>query len=149
MNQNKPYNPPNQGPDVARAIVDKIGKLDNLAALKGQELVDYANDLGKFLKERELKTSQIRKFLDAVKRLKYLERNDRGFDFRNEAMMIKPKLAYASGRQENPKKPNPVRPLMDVMNICIDKIRGREDFEKFGQFVEAIVAYHKYYGGNE
>lgn len=136
-----------QGPEVVQKIVGMINKLDTLASFKGEDLVNTADKFGKHLKDKGLKTSQIRKFLDAVKKMKYQETASSGFDFRNEAMLIKPKLAYASGRQDP--KSDAVKPLMEVMNSCIDKINGKEDFDKFYKFVEAIVAYHKYYGGKE
>jgi len=140
------YNYQKTDPAVAQ-IIGTIDKLDTLVFFEGETLVDCADKLGKFLYDNGLKTSQIRKFLDAVKKMKYQENASGKFNYRNEAMMIKPKLAYASGRQDQ--KKNSVKPLMEVMNICIDKIKAKEDFDKFYKFVEAIVAYHKFYGGKE
>lgn len=148
MNDNKQFKSySHQKEDVSRRIADEIKNLPSLKAFYGEPLVKAANELGNYLKNMKLKTSQIRKFLDAVKKLKYQSYSSKNFNFRDEAMMIKPKLAYASGRQDP--KYDAVRPLMTVMNVCIDKIQEPEDFENFFRFVEAIVAYHKFYGGKE
>ena len=56
-------------------------------------------------------------------------------------------LAYAAARQRRQ-----VQPLADVLSLAIDRIRpgeaGREDFEKFLRFVEGVIAYHRFYGGD-
>ena len=57
--------------------------------------------------------------------------------------MLKPKLAYAAGRQDE------VKPLMTVLDPCMDRVRSRDDFDRFAKFVESIVAYHKYHGGRD
>jgi len=129
---------------VADEIKEKIeAKKDTLSkSLTADELVEYAEKMGKYLRAMYLKTSQIRKILDAVNKIKattdYQKFN------REELVLLKPKLAYAAGKQEQQ-----VKPLMNVLLPCIDKVKTYPDFKKFAQFLEAIIAYHKYYGGKE
>ena len=52
-------------------------------------------------------------------------------------------LAYQAGRERA------VKPLYEELVIEIDKIgESKKKFVEFARYVEAIVAYHKYYGGN-
>jgi CRISPR-associated protein Csm2 len=102
--------------------------------------------MGDFLANRiRLKTSQIRKFLDAVNAIKSKSAQQTTDDafFRSECMLLKPKLAYAAGRQDE------VKPLMSVLVPCIDRVHGRADFSNFYRFVEAIMAYHRFHGGRD
>ncbi len=141
MNQPQ-YQKQNQGQqeDITPKIAEEIRKISTLKDFYGETLVKNAETLGKFFAEKKLTTNQIRKFLDAVNRLK-LRKQKEPLNFRDEAMMIKPQLAYAAERQKV------VKPFMRVINACIDKVQDEKDLEIFVKFVEAIVAYHKYYGG--
>ncbi|HOT98543.1 MAG TPA: type III-A CRISPR-associated protein Csm2 [bacterium] len=139
------YQERNSGPSpVVEEILKIVKKNSAMSAFKGEDLVNCAEKFAKYLaKDVRLKTSQIRKFLDAVKKVQYQGLSTGEYDFRTEAMMMKPKLAYAAGRSME------VKPFMEVITLCIDRVRTREDFEQFAKFIEAIVAYHKYFGGRE
>ena len=68
--------------------------------------------------------------------------------FRSEAipriLMLKPQLAYAKKRQ-----PREVTPLFEVINPLLDLIKDVADYESLCDFVQAVVAYHKYCGGRD
>jgi len=136
-------------PEVVKAAIQIIKTKEKLRDFKGEEMVSIANEFGKHLKDKGLTTSQIRKFLDAVITLKGSSSIGKDFDYRTETMMIKPKLAYAVGKDRNKGDRNAVKPLMEIMEPCIDRIYAKEDFVQFAKFVEAIVAYHKYHGGRD
>lgn len=129
--------------DIVDEIVKTIdGLKDGLKAYPIRELVKHAADFGPYLKQQRLETNQIRKFLDAINRLK-AELADTG-DFskiETEVVLLKPKLAYAAARQRAAK------PLGDVMSAAIDKVHSKEDFERLVQLIESIIAYHKAEGG--
>ncbi len=147
--------------EIVQEIVNKIKQYDNLHSVKAEDTVNGADKLGEVLaqrpgedKENQLTKTQIRKFLDAVIRIKNLHKDN--VDYRAQAMLIKPKLAYIVGKTKKSKRIkgetiiiNPVGPLMEVLEPCINRIYNKEDFERFADFVEAIVAYHKYYGGKD
>lgn len=134
-----------EGQSTADQVVKELTALKTLSALEADKLVDLAEKMGDFLANRiRLKTSQIRKFLDAVNEIKskgILEED--GKFFRSSCMLLKPKLAYAAGRQDE------VRPLMAVLAPCIDRVHNKEDFTRFYRFVESIIAYHRYHGGRD
>lgn len=135
-----------EGPSVANNIAQAIKGLNGLSEkdFDTEDLVKWAAEMGGSLANR-LRTSQIRKFLDAVNeiRSKGVQKPDNDPFFRSQCMLLKPKLAYAAGRQDA------VKPLMAVLTPCIDKVRNKADFTRFYRFVEAIVAYHRYHGGRD
>lgn len=98
-----------------------------------------------FVKRKALSTSQLRKFFGELKRLETdFERKS------TEIVMLKPMLAYAVGRDKGETK---ISDFNEVLVRAIDSIRNSEnrpleaDFKRFVKLFEAIVAYHKFYGG--
>lgn len=111
-----------------------------------EALNKYADDLGKRFKKpiyagdkkigKELSSSQIRKVLDEIQRMVNPSLND--------LKLIQPKLAYAAGRHGGR-----VKELYQIVEKAINLITesSKEQFKNFKNFFEAIVAYHRYYGG--
>jgi len=132
-----------RGPSVADEVAGKLEKLNSMRELPAEDLVEYADKVGSFLaRDARLKTSQIRKFLDAVNQIKSRSFTEE-FDFEREVIFLRPKLAWAAGRQDQ------VKPLMRVLDPCMRRVKDGEDFTNFARFVEAIVAYHRFYGGKD
>ena len=122
-------------------------------------LMKLVEDFGKYLASRNvgLKTSQIRKFFDALKGiqkgLKGMEKelrnkgnNIKDLDLKAQQSIyrLKPALAYATGRHRKQ-----LADFSDVVNIAIEKVKSKKDFDYLVEFVEYIVAFHKYYGGGD
>ena len=70
-----------------------------------------------------------------------------------EIKFLKVKLAYQIGRADAGRnKPNPVRDFADKSGLIteIDKIgNSLGKYENFARYVEALVAFHKFYGGKD
>ena len=62
--------------------------------------------------------------------------------------MLKPKLAYTVGRQKR-EVFTALQSLMQVLDPAIDATKDLESFKKLVLLIEAIVAYHRYYGGRD
>lgn len=124
-------------------IIKTIKNLpDGLKTYPIRDLVKHAEEFGPYLKKQGLETNQVRKFLDAVNRLKAdLAETGEFAKVETEVVLLKPKLAYAAARQRAAK------PLNEVMSAAIDKVHSKEDFERLVQLVESIIAYHKAEGG--
>lgn len=129
--------------DTAKKMVQKIHELkrDGLKAYPVRDLVQDAEDFGQELVSQGLKTNQIRKFLDAVNQLKAKLIDTSFADIKDEAILLKPKLAYAAARQ------NAIKPLNQVISEAIDIVEDEKDFSRLVQLVESIIAYHKAFGG--
>lgn len=151
--KNNQPNRSNQSTNITNQIIEKISSLDNLQEYGIRTLVKHAQDFGPFLRNRRLETNQIRKFLDAINRLKaQLSQGDSEDDgakddkalfkeIETDIVLLKPKLAYAAARQDA------ARPLSQVMSAAIDKVHDLKDFERLVQLIESIIAYHKAEGG--
>jgi len=102
----------------------------------------FANDSG----GKKVSTSQLRKFFGEIKRIQA--------DFENGKMdliLLDPKIAYAVGRAKKEAGRNPVK-IEDFYNQISPLIslieHDQKKFKRFVQLCEAIVAYHKQFGGD-
>ena len=91
---------------------------------------------GKRKEKTKLTTNQLRKFFGEVKRQQLQGYNESSF------VMLKPKLAYAVGRDKENTK---IKDFYEVMSKLIDLVDNEEQFKNFIKVFEAIVAYHKKY----
>lgn len=151
--QNRQRNDKDSTDIVDRIIKTLTGLEDNLHSYNIRELVEHASEFGPFLRNQRLETNQIRKFLDAINRVKAEligdesagstgQQPSKSFsEIEADIVLLKPKLAYAAARQRAAK------PLSQVMSAAIDKVYSLEDFERLVQFIESIIAYHKAAGG--
>lgn len=131
-------------PTVISDVASRLRSLPNMGSLTADVLVKDAEEVGNCLaKEIGLKTSQIRKFLDAVNRIKAESEGRKDYDYQTQVVLLKPKIAYAAGRHKE------VKFLMTVLDPCMSKVNNGSDFQQFFRFVEAIVAYHRYHGGRD
>lgn len=143
----------NQSQGISQEIINEISRHPYLRDYDIRSLVKHAEKFGPFLRNRRLETNQIRKFLDAINRLKaQLNQGDTGEDapkdsaalfaeIETDIVLLKPKLAYSAARQESAK------PLSEVMSVAIDRVHSLKDFERLVQLIESIIAYHKAEGG--
>jgi CRISPR-associated protein Csm2 len=141
--QSIPQTHVNKTQNIVEEIVKTINNLpDGLKTYPIRDLVKHAEEFGPYLKQQRLETNQVRKFLDAVNRLKAdLAETGEFAKVETEVVLLKPKLAYAAARQRAAK------PLGEVMSAAIDKVYSKEDFERLVQLLESIIAYHKAEGG--
>jgi len=146
---------------ITKQMIDEINGLNNLEDYGIRTLVGHAEAFGPFLRNRRLETNQIRKFLDAINRLKaQLAGDPRALEeealseeektrrdaelfakIESDIILLKPKLAYAAARQDA------AEPLSDVMSAAINKTYTLKDFERLVQMIESVIAYHKAAGG--
>lgn len=133
--------------EISQAIVDRIKKFKNFHEYGIRDLVLDADKLGQDLKIGKLETNQVRKFLDAINRIKAnlidetADSQGRFQKIEVDIVLLKPKLAYAAARQKSAK------PLQEVLDVAIDRVHSILDFDRLVQFVESIIAYHKAAGG--
>lgn len=114
------------------------GRLRKVLSGDAKELNEYADELARsYLRGRretdKLSTSQIRSVLDEIQRM-------REFD-ENRLHLLRPKLAYAAGRHGGR-----VREFQELLDKTIH-MTSKDNYRNFKDFVEAIVAYHRYRGG--
>ena len=106
-----------------------------------EKTVRFAEDLGRYLATddsrngglRAMTTSQLRRFYGEVKRQQANGYNTSDF------VLLKPKLAYAVGRDKGTK----IVDFYEVMTEAMSHVSNEQEFERFVKVFEAIVAFHK------
>ncbi len=120
--------------DIVEAVK---GDLRDILAGDSQKLVEDAKKLGEYLASKRgrvkaMTTSQIRNIFSEVKAMRKFNKY--------EMDLLRPKLAYTARHEE----------VIDLEKVLDDAIRevGNDEkkFERFKDFFEAVVAYHRRYG---
>lgn len=157
-----------------KMVQEKKDILQTIRSLTGglrsypiRELVKQAEEFGKYLRSQNVKTNQIRKFLDAINRVKFdlseLDSSSDNFQqkltaIETEIVMLKPKLAYGASRASKKPEEEALKKMGNVLSLAIDKIQTdiktepdfqnfQLDFERLVNLIESIIAYHKEQGG--
>lgn len=113
-----------------------------------QEAIKYAEDFGREL-ARTLSTSQIRNVFGEVRRI---QMKGQDATFESELILLKPKLAYARARKGTTGNEG-AKDIEKVLGAAIDAVFAGDPkskyqrFENFANFFEAILAYHRSFGG--
>lgn len=113
-------------------------------------LVTKAEEFGKRLKEKNVKRSQFRRVFTHIKKIqtnvesKKLDKttNIPG-EILKEILLLKPKMAYTAGRHTN------ITDFYDVVVKFVNAMKTVTEFNRFYDFVEATLAYHRYHGGRD
>ena len=120
----------------------------DLNAISPEELNRRGEALGKEL-AREITTNQLRNIYGAVQHIRVRASRPQPDteDINRRLIFLKPKLAYASGRQKK------LISLRNVLVQAIDSVVQSENpesaRENFFILMESVVAYHRFYGGKE
>ncbi len=117
-------------------------------------IVDEAKKQAQTFKNDKLKTNQIRNFYSAIAqiRIKFQEKKSKnlegrtGYDaVKTDLIMLKPKLAYAAGRQAAVKA-NFYGFMTDAIKAVEDSKDMDKAMAKYFSLIESVVGYHKYFG---
>lgn len=147
--------------DILERIIGDSPKEESLEKLLDPEkLVICSYSLGKILSSFRvgLKTAQVRRFYEAILGLNTAMKSwsrdkktkaENEFEYfqktiKPQVMMLKPQLANAQARQSRE-----FTPLFTVLNPCINRVNSTRDLARLAQFMESIVAYHKFHGGRD
>lgn len=123
--------------------------MTNIANMSAEEIVRQAESIAQQLAQKDkVKTGQIRNFYSGITRMRTEYTAGDKSKINRQLVMLKPKLAYAAGRQLAVKAtfyPRMCEAVDGVLNAPeADKSQA---YDNFFMFVESIVAYHKFYGG--
>ena len=120
----------------------------DLNTISPEELNRRGEALGKEL-ARDITTNQLRNIYGAVQHIRVRASRPQPDteDINRRLIFLKPKLAYASGRQKK------LISLRNVLVQAIDSVVQSENpesaRENFFILMESVVAYHRFYGGKE
>ena len=105
-------------------------------------LVEYAESAGKYMANNGLTNSKIRSIYCEIKRIQMgmFEKEKSSF------YLLKPKVAYALGRDD---KNEGLKLFKKVFDVASEYVDDQTSYQNFCNFIEAILAYHKAYGGKD
>ena len=139
---------PEQLPTNINDVKTKIQGLESFSKLSSEY---YAVENGaayivaKDIKDKEMKTTQLRKFFGHIKKLDAETKGRKmedDFDATKLHLLI-PELAYALGR----KLISDNFYVLMKDSLSVRKIKKIGDFKNFVKFLSAVLAYHKMIGG--
>lgn len=111
--------------------------IKSLIASDSKLMVQVAEAFGRHI-ARDVSSSHIRNIYGTVKQMEMS-----GFNY-HELILLKPKIAYAAKRDGH----RAAEELRDLLTAAIDAVgEAATRFQRFADFFEAILAYHKAYGG--
>jgi CRISPR-associated protein Csm2 len=126
--------------------------LNNLGSLEPEVINNIAEEAGRAFKD-SVKMNQIRNIYSQITKIRldykqhYGKKEDKEKTIKRSLVMLKPKLAYAAGRKKE------LKDFQRFFDKAIDEVVNSDDFEgalqNFFFLAEAVVAYHKYYGGKD
>lgn len=102
----------------------------------------YAEKMGKFMAEKKLTNSKIRSIYGEMKRIQMGQFDKEKASF----YLLRPKVAYALGRDKTNTGLCAFKLLFDR---CSDMVADSKTFLNFALMFEAVLAYHKSYGGKD
>lgn len=100
-------------------------KIDEIFAKTEEFVKDYGKDVT---------THQLRNIFQEIKKAKDLA----------SLKLIRPNLAYIAGRLDN--KAKNAKSFVAFIDSLIKEVKDDSQLENFKDFMEAVVAYHKFYG---
>ena len=143
-NYNQKGNRNNKLTDIIDTIKNDVKMLKDIPPRKYANVGGYADEIAKHFSSgyNQLKTNQLRKLFGAIREIELKET----WQLREpEFYLLKPKIAASVGRELIPKD------FYKLIIVCMEKVdEGSEEdkmenFKTLVNFLEAIVAYRKYY----
>lgn len=129
-------------PEEIDTVIKSINNVEKLKEITPKEYADENGFADKIAKNSKLDTTQLRKFFGAIREM---EKEENWENMETDFYLLKPKLAYAAGRGLIKK------PFYQFMMACMAKVdvgseeEKMENFKVMVNFLESVVAYHKFY----
>ncbi|MFN3346326.1 MAG: type III-A CRISPR-associated protein Csm2, partial [Candidatus Bipolaricaulaceae bacterium] len=127
------------------AVPTIIGEQDPVKS--AEVLVQQAEALAKKLAREGLKMAQVRDVFDELRQIESLWTRNPQSALRR-LLLLRPKLRYRTARVKE------LQSLAEVLEHAVEEVMRaetnevkRERFRRLMEFAEAVVAYHKAYGG--
>jgi CRISPR-associated protein Csm2 len=116
----------------------------------GLFLCDKKNAEERFPGFKAVTTSQMRNIFSEVKRIEVKVINEEQYEKnRSHILLLRPKIAYNTARVLASKRDSKMIDLREVLEKGLLAIKDYQQFKRFSQFFEGIIAYHKVYGGKD
>lgn len=157
MGQRRPHSPQHSNATPKPPDPDLQAIIRGTDVESARLLVETAQQWGAYLASERLTSAQIRGIFGQVRQIEMGWPSDvsepgQASEFarmaERELILLKPKLAYQAQRDAEKNRNAPVRQLEQILSPAIDLVQGdRDNFQRFVDFFEAILAYHRSAGG--
>lgn len=116
------------------------------------EMIDYADKVGKFTaiyfdngkKNPRLNTTKIRNLYGEIKRIQ----SKHNFESEKYSFyLLKARFAYVIGRESKQEIKEALNVLFNIYKCSEDYVIDNQTFDNYCNLMEAIIAFHRYYGG--
>lgn len=107
----------------------------------------FAEKFGEYLSKNELSTSQLRNIFGELKNIQMRLLKSKYEEEENRIVLLKAKMAYAAAREDSKKKAEVYRTFKKYFDQAHKEIKDKESFNRFVDFITAVLAYHKAAGG--
>lgn len=120
-----------------------IPRLDEITPQALNQLAEKYAEV--FVRQDRLKTHQLRNVFSSIERMRTIYKTRKTYQsIENELVLLKPKIAYAAGRQKTVRYN-----FFPFVKGAIDGVVQAEDKEKalanFFALMESVVGYHKFF----
>lgn len=143
----RPYG--QQRDDEISDIVARIERCKNLVEISIEDIAKEDGIAEKLARNFRggLKTTQLRKFFDSIVTNQENLKTKGWKSIESDFFMIRPNLAYAKGRKLIPDQ------FYRIVTLCLDRVspdgsteeQKKENYGRFVELLQALVAYSKYY----
>jgi CRISPR-associated protein Csm2 len=138
------------------------------------EFMDYVDKLGLFLCDKDhesanlgynaITVTQLRNIFSEVKRIEQKMENPSDFPglkeeeekqiaikaaWYSDFLMLRAKLAYSTGRVLEKNRNSNMKKFSEIMVDAMKSVKEPNHFDNFVKFFEAVIAFHKVYGGKD
>lgn len=132
----KQYDKPKEESRMLKYAREEFSEFNNTLNAERDEN-KFINSLKEFIEKNRsgISTSQLRNIFSKLKKI-----DDKNYQ---DIYSVRPKLAYTYGRSDK----DGMKKLLVSMDYFIQRIDTKEKLTMFKNFFEAVIAYHKFYGG--
>lgn len=107
-----------------------------------KEMITFVENAGMYMAKNGLTNSKIRSIYGEIKRIQMSEFEKEKTSF----YLLKPKVAYALGRDEKNKG---LKLFKEIFDTCFPYVMDTKTYKNFCNLIEAVLAYHKANGGKD
>ncbi len=107
-----------------------------------KDLIVFAETAGRYMANNKLTNTRIRNIYGEIKRIQMGTFKQEKSAF----FLLKPKVAYTLGRDANNEG---LKLFKIIFDSCYDYVEDEKSYKNFCNVIEAILAYHKAYGGKD
>lgn len=128
-------------------VVSDAGKFNEWSP---EKRLANAITVAAYLVAQRLKTNQVRKILEMARTTELKVKRGDG-DIKDDVVKMRYLLAYTVGKATGqPRYPlEAFHSVLDPMLEVLMREPTKDNFDKFYDFLQAVVAYHKFFGGRE